>query len=78
MPADYFTLQQQEEIDERIDILDFDQAQEQTLQSPSLNKYFYITQFLLSRMSPGSHGTLLEGDEMFKEQVIASQQTESI
>ncbi|KAG2229990.1 hypothetical protein BDF21DRAFT_428548 [Thamnidium elegans] len=80
MQTDYFTSQRQEEedIDERINVLDFEQIQQQPLQSPNIVRYYYITQLLLSRASPGSHGSFFEEDWMFKEQVIASQQNDSV
>lgn len=64
---EYFP-QQQEEIDERIDVLDFNQTYQEPIQSPDLLKYF-ISQLLLTRNSPGSSN--LSEDWMFKEQVIA-------
>lgn len=66
----------EEEIDERIDIHDLllgnqqQQDEQQPLQSPDLLKYYYITQILRARNSPGNIKGFFE-DWMFKEQVAA-------
>ncbi|GAA5811927.1 hypothetical protein MFLAVUS_005374 [Mucor flavus] len=80
MQTDYFNFQNQEEedIDERINVLDFEHTHQQPLQSPDLVRRYFITQLLLSRVSPGSHKSFFEEDWMFKEQVIASQQNDSV
>lgn len=80
MQTDYFTFQHQEEedIDERINVLDFENIQQRPLQSPDIVRRYYITQLLLSRVSPGSRRSFFEEDHMFKEQVIASQQNDSV
>jgi hypothetical protein len=64
--------QEEEEIDERINISDLHlqkQQEQQPLQSPDLLKYYYMTQLLRARNSPGNTKGYFE-DWMFKEQVF--------